>query len=734
MANITFPNNVFPLGAHVYREPHQDQEELLADLDILAKLGFNMIKIQESWAIDEPREGEIDLSRIERVIARAGELNMGVYLGLTMEQAPAWMYRKYPDCFFVYADGSQHNDPTQYCLPSDGKPGPCWDHPGARQAAENFIASLTSKLSRFENIWVWNVWQEIGFWPNPGGILEFCYCPHTLAGFRTWLQSQYATLDALNATWQTAFREWEEVDPPRRHAFVPPFIDWRYFIENVYLTEVLKWKAQVIRDNDPLNRPVFSHVGGPKISSGAEWRWGRATDFFGVSNYPDWGICTPAEDDRHNRSDRMTTYVNEIRNGLMLNSDYCRSAGGLDSTYWGAEFQGGPIGTHLHLGRVPDASDIRRWMLAGLASGMNAISFWNHRAERFWSECNGFGLLDPQGDTTERIEAAAAIGNAINESPEVFSIGHPQKADVAILINENLYNFCQATHNEASLHLSNSIRGHYCRLWDMGVAADFVEADYVPQELDGYKVAILTTPLALDTEYFAKLKDFVAGGGMLISDACPGRFEKYGMCPRQQMVAGGEELFGAKHLDYRNVREPVDQDQSLWTPPERGWGEFLDAMILDGVGEFAGARLRVNAILQTLTPTTATPILTTGDDVAGTINKFGDGHAVLLGTLSGHGGITYRLDEPELLFEKLLDMAGVKPDRTGVLLRRKRVLGDTEAWMFINPTGEEVTETIPLEGMQLVRDITADSVVSAANDELQIRVPAGNLSCIVVKR
>ena len=31
----TFPGHAFPFGTHVYREPYQDQEELLADLPLL---------------------------------------------------------------------------------------------------------------------------------------------------------------------------------------------------------------------------------------------------------------------------------------------------------------------------------------------------------------------------------------------------------------------------------------------------------------------------------------------------------------------------------------------------------------------------------------------------------------------------------------------------------------------------------------------------------------------------
>ena len=31
MRSIRFPHGVFPFGTHVYREPHQDMDELLAE-------------------------------------------------------------------------------------------------------------------------------------------------------------------------------------------------------------------------------------------------------------------------------------------------------------------------------------------------------------------------------------------------------------------------------------------------------------------------------------------------------------------------------------------------------------------------------------------------------------------------------------------------------------------------------------------------------------------------------
>ena len=77
-----FGENVFPFGTHVYREPCLDLDAVLRDLPLLKDYGFNMIKIQEHWSADESREGEYEFSRVERLVQRADELELGVYLGL----------------------------------------------------------------------------------------------------------------------------------------------------------------------------------------------------------------------------------------------------------------------------------------------------------------------------------------------------------------------------------------------------------------------------------------------------------------------------------------------------------------------------------------------------------------------------------------------------------------------------------------------------------------------------
>ncbi len=726
-----FGDGLFPFGTHVYREPCLDLDAVLADLPLLKDYGFNMIKIQEHWSADEPREGEYDFARVERLIRRAGELDLGIYLGLTMEQAPAWVWRKFPDCHFVYSDGRRHNQPAQYTIPMDGKPGPCWDHPGARDAAARFIAELARRLGKYRNIWAWNTFQEIGFWPNTAGKLGFCYCPHTLARFREWLRGKYDSLEALNATWQINYGAWDEVEPPRREEPLAPFIDWRYFMDDVYMARALAFKTRALRENDPYQRPVFSHADTPRIGSGAEWRWARAGDFFGASNYPKWNNGHPWDDPIDSEPGAL---LYEIWEEMMLCTDLARCNNGRDRALWGAEFQGGPISTSLHYGRKPTPKDLRVWMLAGLACGMTGISFWNHRVERFWKEANGFGLLDPTGDSSERMAAASRIGLAIQRHGKFFSQAQPPRARVAILVNEDLYHFFQACNGDVIHHYRYNMRGIYARLWRLGFAADFLDADEVAAgDLRHYAAAILSMPLSLDAAYFAHLIDFARAGGFLISEACPGRWDKYGWCTVAQMVDGGEELFGARHADLVMVSEPADERR--WMPEPRRFGEFDPATKLTGIGDFANMEVLASFYLQSLEALTAEAILMSGDRVAGVMNRVGAGRSVLIGAFLGFGALAYRdLDQgADQFLGTLLGKAGIRPDRCGKLLRRRRAHNGAEAWFFINAGAEPVCETISKEGFPVVRPFLDENILNEDASSFQLRLEGMSLACVLLE-
>lgn len=728
------PQGVFPFGTHVYREPHGDLNAIESDLAVLARLGFNMVKIQESWSADESKPGDVHLESIERLIATAGSMGLGIYLGVTMEQVPAWAWQRYPDAAMVDSQGRANLDRTQYCLPADAKPGPCWDHPGMREVAEGFLRVLASRLGKYENLWVWNTWQEIGFWPNDAGALGYCYCPHTLESFRAWLRQRYDSLQALNLRWASCYGDWAEVEPPRRYSAVPSFIDWRYFMDDVYLPRVLAWKTRALRDGDPFDRPVFSHVASPTVGSSAHWRWAAAGDFFGTSNYPAWRpIDEWDEGGAATLPTKELTLTSEMWNSLFLNNDLVRSALGREKSLWGAEFQGGPISTHLHCGRVPTTEDIHRWVLTGLAAGMNGISFWNHRSEVLWQEAHGFGLLDRVGAETDRAREAGRLARKIQRDAELFTLGVVPRPQVGILLDEALFHYCQGSGREVVRLLEYSVRGHYARLWRLGVSVEFIDSrEALEGALSTYDAVIAPMPIAMSDGLASTLHDYVKAGGTLISDACPGRVDDYGHAAPTQMYKGSEELFGARHHELHLVAEP--DDVRRWTPQARGFGEIEPAIMLRGTGLAEGCSLRACYWLQTLEVTKGDAILHAGERVAGVRREWGSGAALLIGTFAGLGATAYRGDG-DRLYGQLLQAAGIRAERAGNLLLRRRRHQRREAWFLLNPTGADQSAELSFEGVELVRDLDDEVDVRMPHEGvIDIKVRAHDVRCLIVER
>jgi beta-galactosidase len=737
--NNSQQQGVFPFGAHVYREPSLPLEQIRADLPLLKLLGFNTIKIQESWDIDERQEGEIVLDNVLRVVSDARQNGLNVYFGVTMELAPAWFWRKYPDAYLVYNTGEQHFDQLQYVIPADGKPGPCWHHPGAREAATRFLQVVGQEVGRFDNVLVWNVWQEIGFWPMRPGKLGFCYCANSLREFRRWLEPRYGTVARLNDTWKTGYGSFAEVTPPRVATDLPPYLDFRYFMDNVYISDVLRWKADVLRTSDPHHRPVFAHSDSATIGSGQQWRYAESLDFFGASSYPAWRpfeSWDAGQGPPGGAIDPIAGRDAELWNSILLRFDYlrCATPGG---RIWAAEFQGGPIVRGLHRRRIPDPADIQRWILGSLAAGVQGICFWNHRAEIFWREELGFGLLELEGSAiTPRAAEAGRLAQAVNRQAELFSQGGVPRAEVAVLISEELFQFHSATHHEeyfasSAEHFTHTIRGIYKALWDRGVALDFLEESRLAELGWSYKVLFLPFPVSLSPSLIAALRNYVHKGGVVVSEACPGRLSEYGFAAPGEMPPPLRDMFGVNHQDVRIIREP--QNGTIWTGREEAYGDTIEYRDLHGAGPFQGQNLMPAYMLQTTNLVTATPILRDGDRTVGSVHSFGEGTAYLIGTLVGHATLSYNDSRNGDFLAAVLKQHGVFGDGIGRLQRKRRILGKQSAWFLFNMTGSLVEESVPLEGFTNVSDLLGSALPVTA-DSVRVTVNPSSIRCLVLKQ
>lgn len=715
---------VFPYSTHVYREPPLPLEQLRTDFPILKRLGFSMIKIQESWSADEVREGEVDFSRVSRVVAEARQNQLLVYFGVTMEQAPAWLWQKHPDCVMRYENNQPVIDPTQYLLPNDGKPGPCWNHPTARDAGIRFIEKLGREVGKYDNILVWNVWQEIGFGFDANAS-RVCFCPNTLTAYRQWLRKKFNTLSDLNSCWRTSYASWEQVDPPRVFQKVPAAIDWRYFMENVYLADALRWKAEAFRRSDPHARRILAHAPSPRYGGSEDWRMARAgLDIYGSSCYPGWSeFQDPGVSDQDRVKHSPAPYLQILDNALKW--DYTRGAS-VNGEFWTAELQGGRASGGLTPGRVPDAGDIRRWVLGALAGGARGICFWNHRSEIFWDEAYGFGLLEMAGDSTPRAEEAGRIARAIqSKAAHLLGRGPSPPAKTAILLDEGLWNFVSCSGEPIKSGFVGALRGVHRALWQESIPVDFLDSTDLKAQGANYRALILPLPISMSDGLIEQVSNYVRKGGTLISGPFPGRFSRYGFGTPGELPRAVSLLFGVEHKQIFTLSDrAAHPSQASFKSSDVNVGE------LTGTNQFAGHIVDPSLYLQYLTPTSASSILEFNGEVVGTQMKSGKGQAVLIGTVFGLGVNDGQAANQSFLVAALKN-AGVEPERAGKLLKRRRELDGKAAWFLFNPSRERVEETVFIGSFTTAEDLLG-STFSINSGSVRVAVEPLDILCLLL--
>lgn len=101
------------------------------------------------------------------------------------------------------------------------------------------------------------------------------WSPESLAGFRQWLQKEYADLDALNSTWGTSFKNWESVVPmtteeAQQHGNFAPWADHRAYMEYQFIRAFGKAR-DLVHEIDPGGRASISGTQVPTPHNGANW-------------------------------------------------------------------------------------------------------------------------------------------------------------------------------------------------------------------------------------------------------------------------------------------------------------------------------------------------------------------------------------------------------------------------------------------------------------------------------
>ncbi|MCL2815883.1 MAG: beta-galactosidase trimerization domain-containing protein, partial [Oscillospiraceae bacterium] len=307
-------------------------------------------------------------------------------------------------------------------------------------------------------------------------------------------------------------------------------------------------------------------------------------------------------------------------------------------------------------------------------------------------EMNGFSLLDDEGDTTERIEEVKKISEFINKYPALFNAPKEQRAEVGIIVDEDNYNGCSRLAQGGDGH-AYSMRGWYRYMFDNSVDVDFVCTEELGEDyISQYKLLILPFPVFMADKTAANLKKYISNGGMLVSEATPGRINSNGMTRRSKMAMC--DVFGVKHKSLKMAHEP--EYEHRFTPRPRTWGEYLDPAEFTGTGIFDGYKLPANIYVQCFDLNGADEILAYNNMTAGAINSYGKGKAVIIGSSIGHNATAYRNDSSNNFARKLLSLADVECRETHGLNIRERCADGKKAYIIFNTTDETKKVSLPI--------------------------------------
>ncbi|THA79468.1 beta-galactosidase [Streptomyces sp. A0642] len=538
--------------------PEQWPEEVWEDdARLMKEAGVNSVTLGVfSWAKIEPRPGAREFGWLDRLLDLMHAHGVGVVLATPTASPPPWMGARHPETLPRAEDGSVvwYGSRQQFCASS----------PVYRRYAAALTEDLAARYADHPALTMWHINNE---------YCTHCWCDETAAHFRRWLRSRYATMDALNEAWGTAFwsqryDSWTEILPPRKAQYMKnpaQVLDFKRFTSDA-LMECYIAERDIVARHTP-RVPVTTNF-MPLWSGQDAWAWSAQEDIVSVDIYPD------PRDPQGGQYNAML-------------ADMTRSQAG--GPWMLMEQAAGPVNWRGVNHPKPEGLN-RLWSLQAVARGADAVCYFQWRQSRQGSEKFHSGMLThagEQGRTFREIKRLGAELTAIG--PAVGGSDVP--ADVAILHDwDSWWAGAQEGRPSSLLDYTEVVQRWHRALWENGVATDFARPD---ADLSRFKAVAVPHLYLLTDESVDNLVAYAQGGGTLVCGFFSGiadvddRIRPGGMDARLRELFGIRTLHEWWPLDAGSAVACDGFDGSLWSEElETTEGTEVIAAYRDG--ELAG--------------------------------------------------------------------------------------------------------------------------------------------------
>jgi beta-galactosidase len=652
-----------------YNPEQWDEATWQQDDLLMRRAGVNLVTVGVfSWALLEPEEGCYSFEWLDAQLDRLHTNGVAVDLATPTASPPPWFTLAHPDAMPVTPEGTGlvHGSRDTYCLAA----------PAYREASRRIAEALAERYGDHPAVALWHVHNEYA---------TVCFCDHTAAGFRRWLQQRHGTLDALNSAWGTAFwsqhyNRWEEILPPRATQWrsnPAQVLDFKRYWSDEALAAYREQRDAIRARTD---RPVTTNLMLPGYQNLDLWAFGREVDVVGIDHYPNAPGVEAAAD-------------------TAFGADRARSLGG--GKPWLLIEQGASTVYTPDRTLPKEPGEMLRHSLQHLAHGSDGILFFQWRQSRAGAEIWHSALVPHAGPDSRIFREAVDTGAAVGRLREIA--GSRVAPDVAVLHDsDSWWGLDSQGLPSSELDYLHTLRRAHRTLWEAGVTVDFAHPE---QDLTSYRVVVAPAVYLLSTRAAENLREYVSRGGTLVVQYFSGAVDE-----KQQAHLGGypavplREALGIRVHEYRPLAAGAALRLSDGTSGSV-WSEYLDTHGAETMAAYPDGRPAV------------------------TRHRFGTGTGWYLSTSLDSPGYTALLrqvlDEarvrPALFAHPGLAAGGEPPVGAEAILRRAE---DGRTWLFLLHHGTEAGPWhVKVRGHELLTD------TPVRDDELNL--PPGG--CAVVR-
>lgn len=654
-----------PFGAQYYRAPTPKQSHWEGDIKNFAAQGFNTLKIWAQWRWNNPKKDLYDFSDLKKIMDLAQENGVRVIINIIMDTAPVWFYQDYPDSVMVMNSGEKLVPQATPYRQIGGAPGPCYNHPAAQKYKEKFVLALSEAFADHPALLMWDLWNEpeltCGLKREPFNPNLVCYCDHCRDTFLHWLEEKYQTIENLNGAWEKNYLSFSDIELPHGPHVFQDMIDWRTFFTYV-LRDDLRTRVKNVRAHDTAHPVMIHTVPSPYFnmvnSCCDDYLMAKECDLFGNSIGSD---PFPA-----------ALSVCSAKGKQVLNAEIHAMGG-----------------TTFNRPSELSYDQLKKHIFVPFSMGVKGFLFWQYRPETLGLESPAWGMVDLEGKETPCTKYSQQINDLFLKERELVTAVRPVGSKIAIIKDNynEVFDWCV---DQSVTRAHYSLLGAFNGFYQAGYNVDVLTSDQLLEEdLSGYRLIYYPFPYYMKKETADGLRDWVAQGGTLVSEALFGSYQAEDglhseVCPGY----GFDRVFSAKDVG-------VLSGAHFKNAYGENWSEADEAHQLTTLRlSFEGKDYQISGHFFEET----FDVLDHGKVIgrfkngktAAVQSTYGKGKTVLLGSLIGYVYQISGQKEIRLFYDALAQFAGVEKEVvcTNAKIRADILPGGDRAILILNSSGE----------------------------------------------